>query len=68
MSENGSAQPVHVSVVVPCRNEAKHIRAFLQSLWKQDVTGIDLEVLLADGMSTDGTREEIGRASCRERV
>jgi glycosyltransferase involved in cell wall biosynthesis len=59
MSENGSAQPVHVSVVVPCRNEAKHIRAFLQSLWKQDVTGIDLEVLLADGMSTDGTREVV---------
>lgn len=59
MTENASTQPVRVSVVAPCRNEAKHIGAFLQSLWNQDVTGIDLEVLLGDGMSTDGTREVV---------
>lgn len=48
-----------VSVVVPCRNEAAHIGPFLESLSRQQTDSIDIEVLLADGMSTDGTRERI---------
>jgi succinoglycan biosynthesis protein ExoA len=46
-----------VSVVIPCRNEAGHIRRFLDSLLAQEAPGIDLEVIIADGMSDDGTRE-----------
>jgi succinoglycan biosynthesis protein ExoA len=47
-----------VSVIVPCRNEKKHIRPFLESLLSQ-VAPPDLayEFLISDGMSDDGTRE-----------
>jgi succinoglycan biosynthesis protein ExoA len=48
---------VRVSVVVPCRNEVRHIRAFLDCLLRQDLGHIEMEVLIADGMSIDGTRK-----------
>jgi len=50
------SQTVHVSVVVPCRNEIRHIRAFLNSVFRQELGQIEMEVLVADGMSDDGTR------------
>ena len=46
-----------VSIVIPCRNEFHSIRGFLDSLLKQDLEGIDAEVIVADGASDDGTRE-----------
>jgi succinoglycan biosynthesis protein ExoA len=49
-------QAVHVSVVVPCRNEIRHIQAFLDSVFRQELGQIEMEVLVADGMSDDGTR------------
>ncbi len=61
MSNSASIQ---VSVVVPCRNEIRFIRAFLDSVLQQDVMGLHVEVLIADGMSDDGTRQvltEYGR-------
>lgn len=48
---------VLVTVVVPCRNEIRFIRRFLDSVMQQDFTGMKVEVLIADGMSDDGTRE-----------
>ena len=50
------SQAIHVSVVVPCRNEIRHIRAFLDSVLRQELGRIEMEVLIADGMSDDGTR------------
>jgi succinoglycan biosynthesis protein ExoA len=50
------SQMVQVSVIVPCRNEIRHIRAFLDSVFHQDLGQIEMEVLVADGMSDDGTR------------
>ena len=49
--------PESVSVVVACRNEARHIRQFLDSLLTQDTRDLCVEVLIADGMSEDGTAE-----------
>jgi succinoglycan biosynthesis protein ExoA len=49
-------EAIHVSVVVPCRNEIKYIGAFLDSLFRQELGGIQMDVLIADGMSIDGTR------------
>ena len=46
-----------VTVIVPCRNEAKHVRLFLDGLLRQETAGLPWEVIIADGMSTDGTRE-----------
>src|SRR3989442_6627508 len=46
-----------VSVVLPCRNEQGYIQACLQSALNQDPPEGGYEILVADGMSTDGTRE-----------
>jgi succinoglycan biosynthesis protein ExoA len=47
-----------ISLIIPCRNEKGHIRDFLDSLLDQDLApGWEIEVLIADGMSDDGTRE-----------
>jgi glycosyltransferase involved in cell wall biosynthesis len=48
--------PDLVSVVIPVRNEAAFIQATIDSILRQDYAG-NLEVVVADGMSTDGTRE-----------
>ncbi|MES2091314.1 MAG: glycosyltransferase family 2 protein [Pseudomonadota bacterium] len=49
-----------LSVIVPCRNEREHIEAFCRSVAAQTVpSGWTLEVLIADGLSDDGTRERL---------
>ena len=53
MSENS----IQVSIIVACRNEGKHIRAFMDSLLTQDMAGLSWEAIIADGMSDDGTHE-----------
>ncbi len=45
-----------VSVVIPCRNEEKAIGDCLHSLQAQTYPHDRLEILVADGRSTDGTR------------
>ena len=47
---------VSTSIIVPCRDECQHIGSFLDSVFHQELDGIDVEVLVADGMSEDGTR------------
>lgn len=46
-----------VSIVLPCRNEHGYIEASLQSIVEQEQPPGGMEILVADGMSTDGTRE-----------
>ena len=49
---------VKISIIIPCRNERPHIADFLDSLLSQELdAGWQTEVLVADGMSEDGTRE-----------
>jgi glycosyltransferase involved in cell wall biosynthesis len=49
-----------VSVIVPCRNERDFIEAFCRSVAAQAIPdGWTLEVLIADGMSDDCTRERL---------
>jgi succinoglycan biosynthesis protein ExoA len=48
---------IQVSVIVACRNERKYIRNLLDSLCRQILCGAKIEVLIADGMSDDGTRQ-----------
>ncbi len=45
-----------VSIISCCRNEIRHIRGFLRSLDLQLRDGFDLEAILADGASSDGSR------------
>jgi glycosyltransferase involved in cell wall biosynthesis len=55
-----------ISVVVPCRNEANTIESFIDQVLAQ--RGIDggFEVLIADGMSDDGTMQIIRRRAAAE--
>jgi GT2 family glycosyltransferase len=46
----------HVTVVMPIRNEGPFIARSLQSIFSQDYPADRLDILIADGMSTDGTR------------
>ncbi len=46
-----------VTVVVPCRNEEKHIGRCLESILANDYPKERMEILVLDGMSEDKTRE-----------
>ena len=46
-----------VSIVVPCYNEEARIGALLEAITEQTYGCEHMEVVLADGMSTDRTRE-----------
>jgi glycosyltransferase involved in cell wall biosynthesis len=46
-----------VTVVIPVRNEAGFIADLLGAVFSQDYPEDRLEVIVADGMSTDGTRD-----------
>ena len=55
-----------VTVVLACRNENPRIGRLIDSLDAVDRTGLDLEAIVADGMSEDGTRA-ILNAACATR-
>lgn len=46
-----------VSVIMPVRNEEAFIRSSLEAVFAQDYPSARLEIIVADGMSTDATRE-----------
>ena len=48
-----------VSVIVPCFNEQDTITLLLKAIYSQDFSLSDIEVIIADGLSTDNTRERI---------
>ena len=49
--------PAFVSVVIPCRNEKGHIESCVRTMLSQAPPEGGFEVIVADGMSDDGTRE-----------
>lgn len=51
----------HVSIILPIFNEMKYIHQLFDSLLQQDYPKDRLEIILVDGRSEDGTREEIKR-------
>lgn len=61
-----------ISVIMPCRNEAAHLGAVLDSLLQQELGDtLTAEFLIVDGMSTDRTREiarEYARRDARIRL
>lgn len=53
-----------VSVLIPARNEEANIRATLESVLAN--RGVDLEVIVLDDHSTDGTAEIVGEFAARD--
>lgn len=51
--------PPNVSVIIPCYNERSTIRLLLEALHAQTYPRLEMEVVIADGLSSDGTREAI---------
>ena len=50
-----------VSIIVPCYNEEAHIGHLLEALLHQTYPTEAMEIIIADGLSTDRTREVIDR-------
>lgn len=48
---------IRVTIVLPCRNEREHILGVLDCIVNSDYPQDLLEVLVVDGLSTDGTRQ-----------
>jgi succinoglycan biosynthesis protein ExoA len=57
-----------VTVVVPCRNEEKHIARCLESILANDYPKERMEILVLDGMSEDRTREIVAGYSKRHPI
>jgi len=58
-----SSSSVLVSVILPCRNESGYIEDCLKSILAQEPPEGGFEVIVADGVSNDGTREFLERFS-----
>ena len=48
-----------ISVIIPIFNEQKFISRAIESVLSQDIKDIYQEIIIVDGMSTDGTRDII---------
>lgn len=56
-----------ISIICPIRNEARYVEKSLNSLLTQDFDLDRVEILVVDGMSTDGTRTLV-EAMCQRHV
>lgn len=54
-----------LSVIIPCRNERAFVGHCLDSILASDFPG-EFEIVIADGMSDDGTREALARYQARD--
>jgi succinoglycan biosynthesis protein ExoA len=55
----GSSRMPLVSIIVPCFNEELTIRLLLDAIYSQTFPRTAMEVVIADGMSADRTRERV---------
>ena len=57
-----------ISVVIAVKNDRYHIEECIKALINQEYTKEDYEILIIDGMSTDGTSEILEKIKKRENV
>ena len=64
----GNERPL-LSVILAARNERRYIANVLESLLRQDDGGFDIEILVIDGKSSDGTADIAHQyAACDRRI
>ncbi len=71
LPDDRQGAPPIVSVILACRCEAEHIQSVLGSILAQEEPEGGLEIIVADGMSEDGTRgivEELVNSEPRVKV
>ena len=51
--------PLSVSIVIPCYNEQATISELLEAIYQQTYPRSETEVIIADGLSEDDTRDVI---------
>jgi glycosyltransferase involved in cell wall biosynthesis len=56
-----------VSIISPCRNEVDHVDAFLRGASHQEANEFELEIIVADGGSDDGTADVLASWSARDK-
>jgi glycosyltransferase involved in cell wall biosynthesis len=61
-------QPPRLSVIVPVFNEIATVRAALDAIVAKKISGWDLEIVIVESNSTDGTREIVCTYEGREKV
>ena len=57
-----------ISVIVPVRNEAEQIGTTLSQLVNQEYPSDSYEIIVADGRSTDDTRDRVMQLASRHRI
>jgi succinoglycan biosynthesis protein ExoA len=57
---------VFVTIAMPCRDEEAYIEACIRSVQAQDWPYDQMEILVADGMSMDATREILARLAAAD--
>lgn len=65
LSPNRADWPL-VTVIVPILNEAGFIETCLTSILRNDYPAERMEILVVDGMSTDGTRDAVARMAAED--
>lgn len=60
------AAPPFVTIAMPCLDEERYIEACLRSVRQQDYPADRLEILVADGGSTDATRQVVARLAAED--
>ncbi|MDP9002857.1 MAG: glycosyltransferase family 2 protein [Myxococcota bacterium] len=60
------APPPLVTVAIACRDDEPHIETCIRSVQAQDWPRDNLEILVADGMSMDATREILARVAAED--
>lgn len=64
----GSLERRTLSVIVPAYNEAATVGPLLDAVLRKEVPGMDIEVIVVESNSTDGTRDVVRRFEHHPRV
>jgi SAM-dependent methyltransferase len=57
-----------LSVIMPVFNEEKSVRAGIERVLAKRIPGVDIELIIVESTSTDGTREIVREYEGRERI
>jgi len=57
---------IKISFVIPCRNEKKYIEKTIYSVLYQKELEYELEIIIVDGLSDDGTREILSEIETKD--